>query len=69
MLSARAPLTMKNENSLSGRIGNMSLDKENTVRTEPESNSGFSFFSLNARCWIWNMADTSCPPRSDRLCV
>lgn len=32
MLSARAPLSVKNEQTLSGQMNNMSLDKENTVR-------------------------------------
>lgn len=34
MLSARAPLSVKNEKSLSGQVTNMSLDKENTVRLQ-----------------------------------
>lgn len=33
MLSARSPLSVKNENKLSSEINKMSLDKENTVRT------------------------------------
>lgn len=32
MLSARSPLSVKTEQALSGQLGNMSLDKENTVR-------------------------------------
>lgn len=31
MLSARAPLSVKNENSVSSQMSNMALDKENTV--------------------------------------
>lgn len=32
MLSARSPLSVKNENTVSSQMSNMSLDKENTVR-------------------------------------
>lgn len=32
MLSARSPLSVKNENTVSSQMINMSLDKENTVR-------------------------------------
>lgn len=32
MLTARSPLSVKNEQTLSGQLDKMSLDKENTVR-------------------------------------
>lgn len=34
MLSPRAPLSVKNEKTLSSQMNNMSLDKENTVRAK-----------------------------------
>jgi len=34
MLAARSPLSVKNENTLSSQMSNVSLDKENTVRAE-----------------------------------
>lgn len=34
MLSARAPLSVKNEQTLNSQMNNMTLDKENTVRAK-----------------------------------
>lgn len=39
MLSPRSPLSVKNENTLSSQMDDMSLDKENTVRTKLRSDA------------------------------
>ena len=46
MLSARSPLSVRDENKLSSQVNNMSLDKENTVRRKPPLTDFSSSFKL-----------------------
>lgn len=64
MLSARSPLSTKNDQSVNSRMSNMSLDKENTVRTEaaselPGSGSVETFQAQGGVGPRSNMADIS----------
>lgn len=46
MLSARSPLSVRDENTLSSQINNMALDKENTVRRRKTVKLTFHLFNV-----------------------
>lgn len=48
MLSPRAPLSVKNEKTLSSQMNNISLDKENTVRAKLLKLPFHEFFKCRA---------------------